>query len=265
MKNKYKIIVLITLLFAVNSTMLGQQIDSTKVESQINFFNKNIEYQVKAQFSIGGASPLGLPSEIRKIESYNPTLQLGLGINATKWFNDKQQFGLRVGLLFEGRGMETQAKVKNYYTQIADETGAQTKGYFTGHVITNMKNSYITFPINLVWNATKSWNFYAGFYLSGLIDKSFSGHIYDGNFREGTPIGELTIFENTAKGIYDFSDDLNHFQWGNQLGAELKINKSFRIFADATMANNQIFKNSFEAISFKMYNIFGNFGFAYKF
>lgn len=265
MKNINKIGVCIILLITLQSSLFAQIVDSVAVKSPQNFFNKNIEYQVKAQFSIGGASPIGLPAQIRKIESYNPTLQLGLGVNATKWFNDKQQLGLRVGILFEGRGMETQAKVKNYYTQIEDETGAQTKGYFTGHVKTNMKNSYITFPVHLVWNATNSWNFYGGFYFSGLIDRSFSGYIYDGNFREGTPVGELTVFEGTARGIYDFSDDLSRFQWGNQLGAELKINSSFRVFADVTMANKQVFKKSFEAISFKMYNIFGNIGFAYKF
>lgn len=70
-----------------------------------------------------------MPAEIRKIESYNPTLQLGIGVNATKWLNDKREFGIRVGLNVEGRGMKTQAKVKNYYTQIEDDTGAQTKGF----------------------------------------------------------------------------------------------------------------------------------------
>ncbi len=125
--------------------------------------------------------------------------------------------------------MKTQAKVKNYYTQIEYDTGAKTRGYFTGHVITEMNNSYLTFPVLFVWNATKKWNLYGGFYFSNLIEKSFSGHIYDGDFREGTPIGELTTFENTAKGFYDFSNDLNRFQWGNQLGAEYKTNQNFSL------------------------------------
>lgn len=265
MKNIVQKVVTIVFMSCSAISLYGQNDTLTLINGKKNFFNTNIEYQVKAQFSIGGASPLGMPAQIRKIESYNPTLQLGLGVNATKWFNDKQKLGLRIGLVFEGRGMETQAKVKNYYTQIEDDTGAQTRGYFTGRVKTNMKNSYITFPVSLVWNASNAWNFYAGFYFSGLIDRSFSGYIYEGNFREGTPVGELTVFENTARGIYDFSDDLSRFQWGNQLGAEFKVNKSFRVFVDMTMANNQVFKNSFEAISFKMYNIYANIGFAYKF
>ena len=236
-----------------------------KAQEKNNFFNKNIDYQVKGQISIGGVSPLSIPAQIRKIENYNPKLQLGVGINATKWINDHQKLGIRVGVNYESRGMSTQAKVKNYYTQIADDTGAQTTGYFTGHVVTNVKNTYITVPVSLVWNVSQRWNLYGGFFVSALINKSFTGYIYDGDFREGTPIGELTTFENTARGLYDFSDDLNPIQWGNQIGAEYKISKHINVFADFTMANSQAFKGNFEAISFKMYNLFGNFGVGYNF
>ncbi|UYW02496.1 PorT family protein [Flavobacterium agricola] len=264
MKNKYIVLFSFFALLGFAPQIFAQTTEEEPQKTK-NFFNTNTEYRVKAQFSIGGASPLGLPAQIRKVESYNPTLQLGLGLDATKWFTDSQKLGLRIGLAFEGRGMKTNARVKNYYTQIEDDTGAQTKGYFTGRVVTEMNNSYITFPVSLVWNATPKWNFYAGMYFSGLIDRNFKGHIYDGNFREGTPVGELTVFEGTARGIYDFSDDLARFQFGNQLGAEFEVNKSLRIFADVTMANNQVFKHDFEAISFKMYNIYGNIGFAYVF
>ena len=39
---------------------------------------KGLEYEVKAGFHIGGASPLPLPYEIREINSYNPTLAIPL-------------------------------------------------------------------------------------------------------------------------------------------------------------------------------------------
>ena len=230
-----------------------------------NFFNKNIDYQVKGQISIGGVTPLSIPAQIRKIEKYDPKLQLGIGLNATKWLDNRKKFGVRLGVNYESRGMNTQAKVKNYYTQIADDTGAQTTGYFTGHVVTDVKNTYITVPVLFVWNVNNRWNLYGGFFVSSLINKSFTGYIYDGDFREGTPIGELTTFENTARGLYDFSDDLGKFQWGNQIGGEYKITNYLSVFADVTMANNQAFKGNFEAISFKMYNLFGNFGVGFNF
>jgi len=229
------------------------------------FFYDDIEFQAKFQLSVGGASPMGIPAQIREIEGFKPKNMIGIEMNATKWLSKKHDFAIRSGLKFEGRGMRTQARVKNYYTQIEDDTGAQTKGFFTGHVITEMENLYFTIPVLFLWNATEKWNFYGGLYFSTAANKSFSGYIYDGSFREGTPIGELTVFEGTSKGLYDFSEDLRSWQWGNQLGAEFKTPTNWRIFADVTMANSSLFKSSFESISFKMYNIYGNFGVSYEF
>lgn len=230
-----------------------------------NFFTKNIDFQIRAQFSIGGSSPLGMPVEIRRINSYNPTLQLGLEANATKWFNDNQKLGLRAGLRFEGRGMKTDAKVKNYLTQIDGEEGKQVRGYFTGNVKTNAKNTYVTFPISLVYNTTENWNIFGGVYLSALIDKDFTGYVYDGVLRDGDPIGNPIEFEAEARGNYDFSENLNRFQWGAQFGTEWKMNNHFRLFGELDWGLNGVFKKDFDAISFKMYSIYLNLGFAYQF
>ncbi len=233
--------------------------------SNFDFFNSNIEYQVKAQFSLGGASPLGIPAQIRKINSFKPSNFLGIEANATKWLTEDKKYGVRLGLKLEGRGMKTDAEVKNYFTQIEDDTGAQTTGYFTGKVVTKASNTYLTFPISFVWNASDKWNIYGGVFVSAAVKKSFNGHIYEGVFREGTPIGEPATFEGTAIGIYDFSDDIRTFQFGEQIGVEYKINEKLSISIDGTFANTQVFKKNFDAISFKMYNLYGNLGIAYKF
>ncbi|MGG5505709.1 MULTISPECIES: porin family protein [unclassified Myroides] len=250
---------------------LWAQIDPLASQAEENtssfvaFFKKNTTYQARAQFSIGGSTPLGIPAQIREINSYNPTLQLGLEVNATKWLADNHVWGIRTGLRFEGRGMRTDARVKNYYTQIDGEAGKQTKGYFTGNVKTKMKNSYITFPVLAVYQATEKWNVYGGFYFSGLIDKDFTGYVYDGVLREGNPIGTPVEFNNGGKGEYDFSADLNRFQWGTELGFEYKMNEHFRLFSDLNWGLNNLFKKDFEAITFNMYSIYVNLGFGYQF
>jgi len=264
MKGIFKALIVFLIAHNTIKTAYSQENKSTK-ERVYSFFNTNTDYQAKFQFSVGGASPLGIPAQIRDIESFKPQNMLGFEINGTKWFNENKEFGLRAGLKIEGRGMKTQARVKNYYTQIEDDTGAQTKGYFTGHVITDMNNTYLTVPILFMWNASERWNLYAGLYASLLTSKSFSGYIYDGSFREGTPIGELTTFEGTATGLYDFSNDLKPFQWGEQIGVEYKAKNNMTFAFDLTVANFQVFKSDFEAISFKMYNIFGNVSIGYSF
>lgn len=253
---------IILFLLLANAIAFAQNEDKSKFKL---FFDKNIEYQARAQFSIGGSSPLGLPATIRKIDEYNPTLQLGLEFNATKWFSDEQKWGIRTGLRFEGRGMRTDAKVKNYYTELSGENGKKTEGYFTGNVKTKMKNSYITFPVLAVFNASTNWNVYGGVYFSGIIDKDFTGYVYDGVLREGTPIGIPVEFYEDARGEYDFSENLNRFQWGIELGGEYKMNKNFKLFADLNWGLNNLFQNDFTAIQFKMYSIYANLGFGYTF
>lgn len=270
-KNKITALFLLLVgLFILPYNAEAQSIDTLTTKHRntsdfTDFFTKNTDYQARAQFSIGGSTPLGIPAQIREINSYNPTLQLGLEVNATKWLSDDQIWGVRTGLRFEGRGMKTDARVKNYYTQIDGEEGKQTKGYFTGNVKTKMKNSYITFPVLAVYNVNEKWNVYGGFYLSGLIDGDFTGYVYEGVLREGNPIGTPIEFEEDAKGEYDFSSDLNRFQWGAEVGFEYKVNSQLRLFSDLNLGLNGLFKKDFEAITFNMYSIYLNFGFGYQF
>ncbi len=269
-KNNSLLYLLLVCLVALPNGLFAQSLETSFFEEENTssfavFFKKNTTYQARAQFSIGGSTPLGIPAQIREINSYNPTLQLGLEVNATKWLTDTHRWGIRTGLRFEGRGMRTDARVKNYYTQIDGDDGKQTKGYFTGNVKTKMKNSYITFPVLAVYQVNENWNVYGGLYLSGLIDKDFTGYVYNGVLREGNPTGTPVEFQDGAKGEYDFSSDLNRFQWGTAWGFEYKVNDHLRLFSDLNWGLNNLFKKDFEAISFSMYSIYLNVGFGYQF
>jgi len=229
-----------------------------------HFFNHNITYQVRSQFSIGGAAPLGLPREIRKIKSYNPTLQLGMEVNATKWLSDEQKWGIRLGVKIEGKGMKTDARVKDYITEI-NYNSAYIKGNFTGDVKTEIRNTYLTVPVLVAYNVNEQWNVYGGLYFSTTIDRSFDGYVYDGYLRQTDPTGQKLIFEDGKKADYDFSNQVNNFQWGSQVGAEWKVNDHFFLFGDATYGFNSLLDRDFDAISFTMHNIYLNLGFGYKF
>ncbi|MTG96613.1 MULTISPECIES: porin family protein [Myroides] len=255
---KYIYIILVALMPLY---VTAQVTENTKEE---NFFIHNMDYQVRAQFSIGGSSPLGLPREIRKIDSYNPTLQLGLEANATKWLTVDQKWGVRIGLRFEGKGMKTKAEVKDYKTRIFYE-GTELNGYYDGKVRTNVRNTYITFPISAVYRITPKWNIYGGVYLSGLIDKNFDGYVYDGTFRKDSPVGDRINFKDEERGEYDFSDEVRKFQWGAQIGGEWTLNKNFKLFSDLTYGFNGVLRSDFDAISFSMHNIYLNLGFGYQF
>ena len=56
-------------------------------------FFKSLEYEVNAGTNIGGASPIPLPAEIRKINSYSPELNLQIGATVRKWFGAGDKWG----------------------------------------------------------------------------------------------------------------------------------------------------------------------------
>ena len=78
--------------------------------------------------NIGGTSPLPLPKEIRKIESYSPGLSITLEGNITKWLDAQKKWGLSLGLRLDNKSMTTEASVKNYGMEIFNETGGKVEG-----------------------------------------------------------------------------------------------------------------------------------------
>ena len=105
---------------------------------------RGLEYRLKAGFNIGGTSPLPLPQEIRKINSYDPTLQIAVEADVVKWFD---KWGMLVGLRLENKGMKTDANVKNYGMKMTSTDGKVIEGNWTGNVVTQVDNSYLTVPV----------------------------------------------------------------------------------------------------------------------
>jgi len=222
-----------------------------------------LEYSVKAGFNVGGTAPVPLPEEIRAIDSYNPQLALFIEGNVTKWFNPK--WGFQTGIKLETKGMETKARVKNYNLEISYNGEPPITGRWTGMVKTKVHNIYLTVPLLATYNLSSRWKLQGGFFLSYLTDGEFSGDAYEGYLRDGDPTGNKIEFEEDQRASYDFSDDLRRFQWGGQLGAEWRAFKHLTVNSNLTWGFNDIFKSSFETITFSMYPIYLNVGFGYAF
>ena len=235
-------------------------------QAQNNFSQKlrqhNIDFELKASFSIGGTSPLPLPEEIRSIESYNPTLSLSLGAQVTKWFNEK--WGLSSGISFDTKAMKTKAEVKNYRMELRDG-GGLIKGNWTGMVQTTVNNSYFTIPVMAAYRLSSIWSLRMGPYIAFLMDENFSGYVYDGYLREGDPTGNKVTFSGESIAPYDFSDDLRTFQWGVQAGVSWRAFRHLNVHADLQWGLNDIFQKDFQTITFAMYPIYLNVGFGYAF
>lgn len=224
-----------------------------------------LEYQVKAGLSIGGTAPLPMPVEIRAIDGFNPTILFSIEGNATKWLKCNDKWGARLGLRLENKGMITHSQVRNYGMEIHGDAGELIAGRWTGDVKTRVRNAYLTVPISAVYRIHKRFNVTLGPYVSYMIEGDFSGDVSNGYLREGDPTGNKVIFEDDKSATYNFSKNLRRFQWGAQLGGEWRALNHLNVYADLTWGFNDIFKSNFHTITFPLYPIYLNLGFAYVF
>lgn len=229
----------------------------------INLVAQEWEFSVRAGFNVGGTSPLPLPAEIRSIHSYSPTACYLIGGDARRKINDT--WGIMTGVHIETKGMETTARVKNYHIRMVAADKGEMEGYFTGIVETTVRNTYFTFPLYATYQLSPRWLLKGGPYFSYSTSREFSGEVYDGYLRDETPIGQKVEITKESPATYDFSDDVSHFQWGAQMGAEWEASSHFRLSGTLSWAFSPLFKSKFDVITFDLYAIYANFGFAYVF
>ena len=254
-------IVCLSLLFG----SLQARAQSEKHQTLLQSYLRGWEYSMKAGFNIGGTSPLPLPKEIRKIDSYRPGIAIAIEGDATKWFGQARKWGMTVGIRLEDKKMTTEATVKNYGMKIINTNGGELQGLWTGGVKTKVKNSYLTIPVLANYRINKRWIVSAGPYFSYLTDGNFSGHVYEGHLRTPNETGGRVDFNGENIATYDFSDNLRKFQWGLQVGGEWAAYKHLTVHADLTWGLNDIFEKDFDTITFAMYPIYLNLGFGYAF
>ena len=125
---KHHFICTIAILLAMVANVQAQE---ERNKSLINSYLHGWEYNIKAGFNIGGTSPIPLPKEIRKIDSYAPGIAIAIEGNATKWFDEKKKWGLTLGLRLENKNMTTEATVKNYGMKIINTNGGELAGLWT--------------------------------------------------------------------------------------------------------------------------------------
>lgn len=222
--------------------------------------DNNIEYKVGLGFNVGGTMPIGLPAEIREINSYSPTANLSISGHALKMFSP--QWGAQVGLRLEHKGHNAGIDVKNYRMTLnigaGDDTGVK-RGYFTGSIKNKTEFTYLTVPVSAVYRLNDKCDFRLGGYISYALDRSFEGHVVQGHVRESP----LTAIIGITQADYDYTDDLRRFDAGIELGTSIKVYRSLAVNADLTWGAIKTLSPNTRKIDMDNYNIYLNIGICY--
>lgn len=223
---------------------------------------EGLAYNIRVGYSIGGTAPLGMPASIRKLNDYTLTNNLQLGIDARHMFDSR--WGVMAGLHFENKGMDEDARVKNYKMKIV-RGGQELEGRFTGDVHTKVSEWMFTVPVLATYSVGK-FLLKAGPYFSYVHSRSFSGDAHNGYLREGNPTGAKIQIGNDAdtRGHYDFSHNMRRMQWGIDVGADWYFHKKTGIYADISWGLSGIHHSNFKTIEQTLYPIFGTLGVVYK-
>ncbi|MCF0202657.1 MAG: PorT family protein [Bacteroidaceae bacterium] len=229
-----------------------------------------LNYTIHLGYSIGGTLPVGMPAEIRSLNSYTlcPNLQLGIRVNHifknTKW-------GVMSGLTLEQKGMIIDAAVKNYHITFS-QGGQEIEGQFTGNNYTKETQFQLTLPITATFNI-KQVSIYAGVYGSWVLGSTFEGYAYNGYLRrremgmeQGDPTGaKIEIGETPeSRGNYNFSDDMRKVQAGIIAGADWVFSKHWGAYLNVTYGFSAIHRSSFKVLDQKLHPMYGTIGVVYK-
>lgn len=223
----------------------------------------DLRYMVRLGYSLGGTAPVGMPATIRSLDKFTPTNNTLLGLDAYKPLTDK--WGLQAGFHYQNKGMKTDAKVKGYSMEMrrGDET---LSGLFTGNVVTEVSEWMVTLPLQAAYNVSPKLRLKFGPYFSYVLSNNFSGYAYDGYLRVGDPTGDKVELGHVEgeRGDYDFTEDLRHWQFGLDLGADWFFSNHFGAYAGLSWGLTNIFRKDFHVIEQSLYPIYGSIGLTYK-
>lgn len=220
-------------------------------------------YTLRFGYGIGGTAPVKMPSSIRSLSEYKLRPNFSLGLDAYKNISGKA--GIMAGLRVENKGMEIDARVKNYHMEIV-RGGESLEGYFTGHNVTKVRELMITVPVMATFALSDKLMLKFGPYASLLLSKNFNGYACDGYLRVDNPTGPKVELGKTpgTRGTYDFTDEMRRMQYGLVAGADINIHKRWGVYADISWGLTGVHNSGFKTIEQTLYPIYGTIGVTYK-
>lgn len=225
---------------------------------------------LRAGYSLGATTPIGIPATIRKLNSYRLPPNVGLGVDAIipltlqrsealPTIERQCRWSLLVGLHFEHKGMDATVTTKGYHMAMV-KGGEELEGVYTGRVEQHVKAWMFTVPLQITYNlGSPRWQLRFGPYLSLLTSKAFNGNVSDGYLRKDTPTGQKIEMghEDDERATYDFSSEMRTLQFGLDFGAHWQMARRLGLGADLSWGLTGLMHSSFKTVEQTLYPIYG--------
>lgn len=154
--------------------------------------------------------------------------------------------------------MEATTRVKDLRIRLAAADDVWMKGIFTGNNLTAIRNAYITVPIAASY---RFGHFTArlGVYFGVMMESKFQT-IIDGYFTpEDSDIDmDMDLVE------MNFNDQIKPMDWGIYSQLSYGLTRKLSIEGGLSFGLSSIVKPGFDAIPFKLHNIYAQIGFGYS-
>ncbi|MDH6306161.1 hypothetical protein M2459_002875 [Parabacteroides sp. PF5-5] len=227
-----------------------------------DYSSRKWEYKFFAGYNLGGSTPLPLPAEIRKINSWSPGFTGSLAFHATRWLTP--EWGITSGLAIDLKGMIIKADVKYMMTNLVVGEGDNTgtfSGMFTGENKTKVRNGYLVLPLLATWRPVDKWTFRLGGYFASQQDAKFEGSASNGYIRTGGPAGDRINIETAT---FDFSENIRSVDAGLMASTDWFFTDKMAITGQLSWGLVPLFPSNFNGIPYKMYNVYFLTGIAYR-
>lgn len=223
---------------------------------------ERLQYTLRVGYNVGGNMPIGMPEEIRALNSYTPQLNPSVGGDAMLPVNDR--WAAVVSLRFENKAMSEDARVKNYNMEIV-KGGEKMAGRFTGDVTTKTTEWMLTLPVQAALHINKV-DIRVGPYVSYLLNREFSGWAHNGYLRVDDPTGAKVLLGEASneRGDYDFSEHMRRWHWGIGIGADWHFGKRMGAYAELNWGLSATMKSDFHTIEQTLYPVYGTLGLTYR-
>lgn len=127
--------------------------------------------------------------------------------------------------------------------------------YFSGEAHSSTELRFVEFPVLACLQPGEHWSLVFGGYYSRMIEGTFETEGKNGWISANKEDTDTAPLPGTQSTNYDFSEELDRFDWGALIGYQYKISPRILFWGRFHWGFKSIFKQEFQNIDYEMYQL----------